>query len=161
MQKVPAFLNIQLQEKYRRVLATWEGTPYRYGVMVKGRGADCATFLAGTYIDLGIVEKFPVPYTSKDWHIHGDNLFLERLKWFREKVHPPYKITAAPSQKTIVFGDWLAFRLCPKRYTNHSAIALGQDEIIHCVEGRGVVVEPISKIRKNLGLVYRLYREKE
>lgn len=63
---------------------TWLHTPWRHMGNIKGQAVDCAMFLAESFINAGVVERFdPRPY-PRLWFLHHER---ERfLEWIVEKL---------------------------------------------------------------------------
>lgn len=65
-----------------RILAEWEGTPYRHHCGVKGLGTDCIHFVGRVMEELGILKwrKTLIPDYPRDWHLHNTReLLLDNL----------------------------------------------------------------------------------
>jgi cell wall-associated NlpC family hydrolase len=161
--KVQYFENNKNIKRMQYFIREWLGTPYRHMCKVKSRGVDCATFIIGLLEDMEIVNSFSLGFYPRDWHINGKtDLFLENIENFRDKIATvACGITLdridGPYYK---FGDWLVFCLSPKGYANHSAIYLGDNKVVHCINGRGVVIDPVSKLGNKIKVAYRLHMEK-
>lgn len=140
-------------------LEEWVGTPYRHYTAVKQRGADCALFLSQVLINLNIIKKLQYKYYAKDWHKNGkEEIFLNnfysnmennlRKDLYCEEV----QMTLYP----IMAGDWLCFSINSK-YINHSALSIGANAIVHCLQGRGVIEDKLNTWKPFLRKTFRLY----
>lgn len=52
----------------------WIDTPWQHQAMVKGEGVDCAMFVAGVALEVGLIEEGEldnIPNYPKDWHYHN------------------------------------------------------------------------------------------
>ena len=140
-------------------LEEWLGTPYRHFCAIKQRGADCALFLSQVLINLKILKKIEYKYYSRDWHKNGiDEIFLNNFnlnikKNLREDLYCE-EIQAAVHP--VLAGDWLCFSINSK-YINHSAISIGSEKIVHCLQGRGVFEDKFKTWRPFLKKTFRLY----
>lgn len=155
-----AFEYSQFREKMYKIILGWINTPYRHCTKVKGRGADCATFMAAIFEELGVIESFTVPYYAMDWHIHGqEDLFINNLEKFRAEVARPYILEPLPAKKDIIeWGDWLVFAMSPRGYANHSALYIGDGNMVHCTEKVGVRIAQCLDFWPKLSRAYRLYK---
>lgn len=144
-------------EIFEKELRSWINTPYWRNEGIKGRGADCSLFIACVLKEIGILERIIKPeYLPKDWQTHGtEDLFFENFQAHKKFLRPGLIVeeVVQPFQP----GDWLLFSTSIRRLLNHSAIYLGNNEIIHSIESKGVVIENLSKWQKHLRKVYRLF----
>lgn len=89
---------------------TWIGTPWHHEACVKGHGVDCANFLAGVYVNVGLIEPFVIERYPPDWHLHSDDpRFLKVVETYCRKVDAPkmgdivmFKIARAAAHGAIL-----------------------------------------------------------
>ncbi|MCK5605699.1 C40 family peptidase [Candidatus Pacearchaeota archaeon] len=141
---------------FQKILLSWVGTPYRHATAVRGRGADCALFLAACLKELGVIENYSKKFYSKDWHIHGkEQVFLRHWKEHVKALRPGLSVEKITGEHK--FGDWLIFIISKKEVANHSAVYLGDGKIIHAVEKIGVKIDELNSWKRHLWKSYRLY----
>ena len=156
-----AFEKKQFAAEMICIINSWIDTPYRHCTKVKGRGADCATFMVAIFEEIGVIDNFKVPYYSMDWHIHGkEDLFINNLEKFMVGINDPYSLEKINdlSPKNLSFGDWLVFAMSPLGYANHSAIYIDNGLMVHCIERVGVRMSQCLDFFPKLSMVYRLYK---
>jgi len=73
------FEDVEQQDKLRRILEEWIGTPHRHHCGVKGLGTDCIYFVARVLEEIGILKwrKDLVPDYPPDWHMHNTRELLK------------------------------------------------------------------------------------
>jgi cell wall-associated NlpC family hydrolase len=114
-----------LQELVIKEAMTWIGTPYHDGQLVKGVGADCATFPMAVYKAAGLVAADYVPprYRANWFMVKGcAELYVNTLindvgmrEITEEQVQP---------------ADYVLFKFC--HAYSHGAIVVSRPEAIHC-----------------------------
>ena len=100
----------------------WLGTPYHDQQCVKGEGVDCAMFVFGIAMELGMVDeldRLKVPAYSPEWHLHNDD---ERLLYILESF-------GCKETKKPLIGDIITFKF--GRVSSHLGILCPNDEFIH------------------------------
>jgi len=67
------FDDVEKQAELKRILDEWIGTPFRHHCGVKGKGCDCIHFVAGVFMEMGLVNvtKKDIPDYPRDWHLHN------------------------------------------------------------------------------------------
>jgi len=157
----PFFLNdVKRKDAFFAVLSSWVGTPYRRNCGIKGRGADCALFLAEALREYGILTTVEAPkYLPSDWHVHGNTeVFLRSMANHFSHLRSGLKAKVV-KEENFAFGDWLIFRVSQKRLANHSAIYIGNGDIVHSTEKIGVHIAPLRYWEKYIYRAYRLCEE--
>lgn len=109
----------------------WIGTPYMPNQCERGRGCDCATFIAGVYRDAKVIEPVEIPdyvwtdaWAKKD----GDALYLEAVTSRAREI----------SRSEVKGGDMVLYHI--GRGWSHSAIVVQWPEyVIHATRGKGVM----------------------
>lgn len=106
----------------------WFGTPWQHQACVKGAGVDCAMFVAGVALNVGLISKEDfevIPSYPKDWHFHQDFAIMPMLmEAMGCKLKPP---------GDIVPGDILVFKVA--RVPSHMGIMLEDNIFIHAYTG--------------------------
>ena len=134
---------------------TWLGTPFQHQAMVKGSGVDCAMFVAGVALNVGLVspdELINIPNYPREWHLHQDfpmlNTIMESFGCKKVDID---------SIEAIDAGDILVFKF--GRVPSHLGLMLENGEMIHAYSGsvNKVVINSVSAqwIDRFVG-VYRL-----
>jgi hypothetical protein len=111
----------QVRSFYNR----WRGTPYRWGGTSRS-GIDCSAYLRQMYRDLFSVE---LPRTTRQ----------------QIRVGVPLELDPRRLERGLKPGD-VIFYVNRGGIPNHVVTYAGNGLITHSVSGRGVVMEPISKI---------------
>jgi cell wall-associated NlpC family hydrolase len=67
------------QEKLKRIMDEWVGTPHRHHCGVKGLGTDCIYFVVRVLEEMKILRwrKNLVPDYPPDWHMHNTRELLK------------------------------------------------------------------------------------
>lgn len=170
-----AFLNeIDLINKYDRIIKSWLGTPYFHMACEKGAGADCTKFIGACMVEAGIFSQLkPREYYPRDWMVHGNteilfNSFNEHISLYTKK---PYRVelftfekenrfdeSNLPKIDDLFFGDVLCFSNQASRLTNHTAIYLSKGEMVHAINKKGVCITQLNKVwYSQMTGVYRVY----
>ena len=127
---------------------SWLRTPWHHEGRVKGAGVDCAQFLIGVFVNVGLVEDFQTDHYPADWHLNNDEKrFLAYLLQYADPVAEPMP------------GDVAMFRYA--RHEAHGSIVVDAagPTIIHAWRDEGMVTltdlstNPLSK---RLAGFYRL-----
>ena len=131
---------------------TWIGTPWQHQAMVKGHGVDCAMFIAGVGLEVGLVTEDDlnnIPAYPKDWHLHNtESMLIPILEQF--------EVSEIPLEEALP-GDIVMFKVA--NCESHLGILTKQDWFIHAFTSSKVnrVVECRLDGRwtKRLSRVYR------
>lgn len=161
---IPVFRNNNEWRKYKKILYSWEGTPYRHLWMQKGRGVDCTLYLAAALLDFGILKKVEHDYYSRDWHVHTRNEVVME-GFFNHLINhmiPPFTILWVDKNIELMRGDIVAFATTKMGVTNHCGIITDAPKLtmINSINRRGV-----SEMRlggwwmKKLRNVFRVVKE--
>lgn len=105
------------------------GVPYKYGGNDTA-GMDCSGFVRKVFEHFGI----DAPRRARDYINFGKPVPLD----------------------SIIPGDILLFKF-EHKYVDHVGIYVGNDGVIHSASKRGVIVESLKYIRKNLVGARRVY----
>lgn len=119
---------------------TWMGTPWQHQACVKNVAVDCAMFVAGVALNVGLTTKEElkkVPNYPKDWHLHKDEpILLDIMKSFGCKKK---------KKELLRPGDIVVFKI--GRVPSHLGIMLENNIFIHALYGAGkkeVVMNSLS-----------------
>lgn len=109
----------------------WIRTPFHDVAGIKGVGVDCAHFLAGVFIEAGLVEPFKIDPYSPQFMLHrSDELFMETVLRFAHAVEP----------EAVQPGDVVLYKI--GRCFAHGAIVVAwPDAVIHAFKTFGCVAE--------------------
>jgi len=126
---------------------SWLHTPYRYGACMKGRGVDCARLILTCFKKADKIPKgYEPPHQHRDW-IMGKNIdpetFTRCLLLFAKRI----------STDLIQKGDVLSFKYIG--IESHLGIVVDNENFIHAVTGKCVMIHPIKTFRKKIVAVYR------
>lgn len=106
----------------------WLGTPYHHHARIKGVGVDCAQILIAIYAGLGLAPEIDPGHYAHDWHLHQ-----------REEVYIDWVLRAGGHEVDAPgVGDIGLFRF--GRTHSHSAIWVGDGQMVHALLGSGVIV---------------------
>lgn len=109
---------------------TWVGTPYKRRAMLKGVGADCATFLFCVYRTLELVPDEKIGMFGDDWFHHTESEhYMERLIRHAPKVVEAVGYLTSTHQP----GNILLMKAGGGRRWNHGAIVLDWPRCIHAI----------------------------
>lgn len=177
-----AFLDPDLRERYKDILMSWHGTPYKHLWMAKGRGADCTLFIAACLKELGVLKEVVYEYYPDRWflstkkeyileafHKHTNEHMAEgyRLAWFNRADYDFDKreeLDMVPgfifSRDRFLFGDILSFTTTKMNVTNHCAVWLDDGlQMLNSVRKQGCIVSTYgSHWERRLTNILRVYR---
>lgn len=129
---------------------SWRRTPYVWRAATKGLGADCGTFVWHTYNKFYNMPPLPERY-------HEAWLCEQGPDYARDLVVP---IARPVKRHEVRPGDYVAVKFGFAFI--HSAICLGDDQIIHCYGRKGVggvTVQPLTVFRGRDMMFMRLRKE--
>lgn len=162
----PLFFDQEAWSRFRCIMSSWLGTPYRHATMVKGRGADCTLFIGACWKEFGVLKDICWDYYPADWHIQThEEYVLEGLHLhFTEHANPNYIIHRLPPDTTLMQGDVIAFALTPTKVSNHTSIYLGATErgklMLHSVQSKGVSLFPLAGyFERHKSNIFRILRK--
>jgi cell wall-associated NlpC family hydrolase len=113
----------------------WLGTPYHTGARVKGQGADCITFVAGTFADAEVTPHIDIPPYSSQWHLHHSvEKYLNGLLQYTHEIEGPPKP-----------GDIALWKF--GRCFSHGAIVIRWPQVMHAYVGSSVRYEDAETAR--------------
>jgi cell wall-associated NlpC family hydrolase len=154
----PLFLDLFAWQRFRGIVFNWLGTPYKHTAIVRGRGADCAHFIAACWMEFGILHSVDAQgYYPKDWYAcEGQpELVIEGMyRHLREHANPGYSIERFPAldAEKLMRGDVITFSTGVRGMSNHAAIYLGARDaqgrgrtMIHAMPFRGVTLFPFGQ----------------
>jgi NlpC/P60 family putative phage cell wall peptidase len=109
-------------------MESWLGTPWVHGQALKGVGTDCVRFIISVAKAADwIPQDYKPPVYNQDWALHNEVSILElEIQKFAYKVSPPFAV-----------GDILLFVY--GKCASHAGIYVGEGEMIHAYNRRGVV----------------------
>lgn len=133
---------------------SWIGTPFRHAARIKGRkgGVDCAQFLIGVYLNVGLLSAVNFDLYVMQWMLHkSEEIYIDQLLSYTQEIE------AEDAQP----GDIVVFRV--GRAYSHGALLVEpwQHRIIHSVNrpaGRGVC---IADARNDGGLLSEIKRHRD
>ena len=107
---------------------SWLRTPYLHMGRLKGVGVDCAMLPAEIYAACGLIPAQEVGFYPMDWHLHqtGER-YLGRVEAYAAETTLPLP------------GDMALWRI--GRCLAHGAIVIQWPQIIHAVNGVGVILD--------------------
>jgi cell wall-associated NlpC family hydrolase len=123
---------IATRQEVAKEAQSWIGTPYHLRGMVKGAGADCATFIYMVFKSCGLIPKddqFSERY-SHDWFCNTKNewylMHAMRYGWKVAESHCTRRATALP-------GDMVLTRCVKSPLYNHGGIVISWPHVVHAV----------------------------
>jgi len=151
-------------KKYKEILFSWKGTPYRHLWMTKGRGCDCTLYIAATLLEAGYLQKVEHDYYPRDWHIHThDELVMEGFfHHIENNLKPGFDAIQFAPGVELFRGDMVAFSTTEMNVTNHCGIYLDYPKpwMMNSINLRGVSEMQLGNwwMRK-LKAVFRVVRK--
>jgi len=147
---------------FNRIAHEWVGTPFHHMSILKHRGADCTTFIGGMLLEAQIIKKVEYDFYPPDWYAINPNLLLETVENnLKKNLIEGLSVEVVENIKDIKRGDLLAIWTVKQEIANHSAVYLGDDEVIHCKAGKGVEIRPFFKSAFEVRLknIFRIKQE--
>jgi hypothetical protein len=137
------------QVRLRDAALSWDGTPFHPKAAKKGVGVGCIELLVASYQEAGLLDRIHLAYPWGFWQHKSDEEFLADLMREFAIVAPPWQI-----------GDGLTFRGRPWPGTGHTALCIGDGEVVHAVANRTVQRWPIrgTILHRTLHQGWRLRR---
>lgn len=150
-----------MSDRLNMEITEWLGTPYKYLGRHKKRGTDCILFILYILKDIGIFNNINPIWYPRDWYIqYADDFVLNMYLENRSNLRSDIKVRVF--SKDFInpeYGDVLTFARECGRITQHAAIYISKDKIVHCINNRGVVYSQYGKWLSNrLTRVVRFYR---
>jgi len=146
-------------------IKSWLGTPYQHGANAKGLAVDCVHFVAGVYVESGLIsgmqepsEKYPL-----DWYKTRNNGTVELIKYHLDEFFLPaeYGYEHKEYPCAIFPGDILCFHIS-SYVTNHTAIYLTKNRIAHAsTRAKAVIIESLEGYQAYLKEVFSFPRREE
>jgi len=107
--KTNYFDNEENKRKLKKVLKSWEGTPFRHRTAVKKRGVDCCLFVLNVFDELGVVESAPeYPFYGEDWFLHTKE---EKIISYINEIKLKKGLLLDTIESDFLDGDILCFRI--------------------------------------------------
>jgi len=139
--------------RFCKSLISWLGTPYAHFEMTKGKGADCALFIAACLKEIGLLKEINYTYHPRFWHnFTKQEVILDHIANIIKEGCNLKKVS-----DKFMAGDILTFAL-KSDVTNHVAVYMGNDLIINSMNSRGVCIIPLKYFKKNLTNIYRIHK---
>ena len=101
-------------KRLKRGIASWLGTPYRWGNGTKGVGTDCSGFTQGLFKE---VFRISLPRVSRDQYRRGRSV----------------------SRRNLLPGDLVFFDTLDQGRITHVGVYVGSDKFAHAGSSKGVV----------------------
>lgn len=122
---------------------SWIGTPYHHWRKEKGLGADCALFINEIFISLKIVDRVTYVYNDRFWFMFkSKELLLNEINsTFRNSLLNGFSLEEVLDFKR---GDLLTFAISSS-LTNHVALLLENNEILHSLQRYGVTIQSFTQ----------------
>jgi cell wall-associated NlpC family hydrolase len=113
------------------VARSWIGTPFHHVHGVKGRGVDCAHFLARVYEEAGVIEPVKIEYYPPQWFLHREEeKFIGYVLQCGGREIPEYQAQT---------GDAVLYKI-GRCYAHGAIIVSWPKEIIHAYVTAGGVM---------------------
>lgn len=157
---IPFFENQDNIKAFDTSLKSWINTPYMHLTQVKGRGADCVLFIGACLKDIGVFSKLDVEYYSRDWNVFGTKeIALDSFKKNFQNMPNNLEFKEHDINDSDMYGDIIGFSMYWKTMlTNHAAVYIGENKIIHSINRKGVNIIPFSNpMRLRQTKRFRLY----
>lgn len=151
-----AFKNEMLYEKLKEEAFTWIGTPYGHFKKERGIGADCALFINEIFVTLKIIRPIEYDYHDRFWFtFRTREIILEQINTsFKQALYQGFSLEEKTSD--CKRGDLLTFAMRSK-LTNHIALYLEGDQIIHSLQRCGVCIHGFTdEYKSNQTHCYRI-----
>jgi len=127
------------RSKVREVAMSWVGTPYLERAQVKGKrgGVDCATFLVGVFVELGLIPFFVPPfYTGQEPINNPSETYFKTLLRYMSEI---------PVESELQPGDVLMYKIPGACSCGHSILYIGNNEVVHAWPQGGVRLDLMSR----------------
>lgn len=156
---IPYFSIIENKDKFKKIVNSWLGTPYKHYTRVKGRGTDCVLWLADSFFEMGILTKLEYDYYSRDWYMHTTkevvlNNFKRHIKKYLKSNLCIKEINVKDND--LMFGDWVLYSYCQKtNLSNHVVLMYEDKKIVECIIRRGVIITDVKD--KPIKHIFRVF----
>lgn len=159
MKQLPSYFDdVQKCARLCEVVQGWIGTPYHHMGENKA-GVDCTKLMAFIWIELGLMRKIDSFNYSKDWMVHGNQeiviqSFTTQLAKYCTRKFSLFRYS--PLFK-LEFGDIIGFCLNTKGLTNHTALKMSNDDLVHAIAGKNVHITRFSNWKDKATYVFRCH----
>ncbi len=127
---------------------SWIGTPYKYGACCKGKGIDCARYIAQVFKNIGILRRgYEPPAQHRDW-VFGKN--VDKKIFAKELLKYSDKISIDDRQA----GDIISFIYAGLE--SHLGIIVYNDCFVHAPSGRKVMKNKVKTFYDKICSIYRV-----
>ena len=151
---MPLFIDKIYWYKLIKSLLGWLGTPHKHLQMEKGKGADCALFIADCLKEIGILNKVTFNYHPRFWDLTKSEVLLDHiLDYIKNNFNRNYILKKVKDR--LIRGDIVTFNLRSK-VSNHIGLYMGNGLIINSLNNRGVCIIPIFK--NCITNIFRVYQ---
>ena len=152
------FDNIGLYTRFEDELKKWLGTPHKHLQCEIKKGADCGVFILKTLFNIGLVTDYNIVKThSRLWYYLTDSeIILDIIDTVIER----YMVTGYVLHEVddLKHGDILTFSTGEVNLkTNHIAVLLTDDKMIHSIKKEGVHISDYNKYGQYLTHSYRVF----
>jgi cell wall-associated NlpC family hydrolase len=145
----PHFEDDQIWARMDQIARSWLGTPYKHITCVKGRGADCTLFIGACWVEGKILRT-------------KDTIVESLYRHFEKHASSGFGIAQyKPEETELMRGDLLTFAIhSPRQITNHAAMYMGDEKVIHASPSKGVVLVPFSHyLKPKVTNIFRVMRQ--
>ena len=155
----PLFDNTGLYTRFKDELKKWLGTPHKHLQCEIKKGADCGLFILKTLFNIGIVTDYNIVQThSRLWYyLTSNEIILDIINNVIDKyMSAGYVLHEVDNLKQ---GDILTFSTGEVNLkTNHIAVLLTDDKIIHSIKKNGVTISDYNIYGQYLTHSYRVFK---
>ena len=125
---------------------SWQGTPWKHGIAIKGYGADCVQWLVTLGKDAGLISPdYKTIKYHQDWAMHNSHSVLEEeLK----------KIAYQIKKEEMQLCDIIVVRY--GKCGSHAALYIGGGKIIHAYLKSSIREDNLKMFGKRITSVWRL-----
>jgi cell wall-associated NlpC family hydrolase len=112
---------------------SWQHTKFSHGQCLKGVAADCSTFIAACYREVGVFQA-TVPHLAPDWFVHTSK------EWYLGELMQ-HAVEFDPKQRPPQPGDIVLVKdsAVGAKVFSHAAIVVNWPTVIHCFPPVGVM----------------------
>ena len=147
------FDTVEKQNKLIKIAKSWIGTPFHHMWHAKGRGTDCSLFIAEIFKEIKLIDDFKVDYYPTDWHLNGKHILENTIK--TTKLRDRYKLVEV---KDLKIGDIMLFTFVKSGIPHHSALYLGNNEIIQAGNNGVALIDYDYRWKRHLVSIYRVVK---
>ncbi|HEY0966922.1 MAG TPA: hypothetical protein VGD88_06005 [Opitutaceae bacterium] len=148
----PFFQAPPCQHRLWDSLKGWLGTPFFAHAASRGAGVDCVNLIHEVLVEIDAIPRLQLPGYSLDHARHST--YPQLLLFLLTTPEIAGRFVMVPPAERLMAGDLIGIK--SGRVDHHLAIVTPYAEIVHAVEGDGVIRTPLNDKKLTARTLYVL-----